>query len=208
MSATYTESWVKDAKQNAGWLIVLGIISIVVGVLAIASPLVAGKALTIFIGVLMIINGVSQLLHTFKAGSFGAGVLGFLGGILTTFAGLLMFFRPLFGLAVLTGILAAYFLIDGISSITLGIRVRPESGWVWMIFSGALALLLGVYIFAKWPISGVWVIGTLIGIHFLFRGWALTAVGLAARGELSQAEEAVQEAAEAKTTESETTPAE
>ena len=207
MSATMAESWIKDARKNAGWLTILGIISIVVGVLAIASPLVAGVSLTIFIGVLMIVNGVSQLLHTFKAGSFGAGALGFLGGLFTTFAGLLMFFRPLFGLAVLTGILAAYFLIDGISGITLGIRIRPEQGWGWMVFSGAMALLLGIYIFAKWPLSGIWAIGTLVGIHFLLRGWALTAIGLAAKAGLTRVEEAAQEVATSETQESGTPPA-
>ena len=37
-------SWLKEAKKNAGWLIALGVVGVVVGVLAIGSPMVAGDA--------------------------------------------------------------------------------------------------------------------------------------------------------------------
>ena len=186
-------SWVKDAKKNAGWLIALGVVSIVVGFMAIGSPLVAGTSVAAVVGFLMLVAGLSQLVGSFRAGSFGSGALGFLGGLLTSLAGLLMFLRPLFGLGALAILLGIYFFVDGFSEIALAFRVRPEKGWGWMLFSGVLAILLGILIFRQWPLSGALAMGMLVGIHLLFRGFSLVAIGMAARGGLSDAQEALKE---------------
>jgi len=182
-------SWVKDTKKNAGWLIVLGAICGVVGFMAIASPMVAGKSVAVMVGVFMLVAGLSRLIGSLKAGSFGSGSMGFLWGLLTSLAGLLMFLRPLGGLGVLAIIRGIYFFTDGIWGIVLAFRVRPEKGWGWMLISGVLAVLLGFFIFRQWPISGAWAIGTLVGIHLLFRGVSLAAIGVAARGGLSRVQD-------------------
>ena len=186
-------AWVKDAKKNAGWLITLGVLGMVVGVMAMVSPLVAGKSVTAVAGFFMLVAGLSQLVGAFRAGSFGSGGLGFLGGLLTSLAGLLMFLRPLFGLGALAILLGIYFFADGISEIALSFRVKPEKGWGWTLFSGVLALLLGILIFRQWPLSGAWAIGVLVGIYLFVRGFSLVAIGMAARGGLSDAQEALKE---------------
>ena len=187
-------AWLKDAKKNAGWLIALGVISVFVGMLAIGSPMVAGMSVSMVVGVMLLISGVGHLVGAFKAGSFGSGILGFLGGTLTSFAGVVMLFRPLVGLGLLTIVLAVYLILDGISGIVLGFRMRAlRQGWGWLVFSGALGLVLGVLIYRQWPVSGVWAIGTLVGIHILFRGWSLIAIGLAARRGISAVQEAATE---------------
>ena len=187
-------AWLKDAKKNAGWLIALGVISVIVGVLAIGSPMVAGMSVSMVVGAMLLITGIGHLIGAFKAGSFGSGLLGFLGGALTTVAGVVMFFRPVVGLEVLTILLAIYLIFDGISGIILGFRVRAlGQGWGWLVFSGVLGLVLGVLIYRQWPISGVWAIGTLVGIHILFRGWSLIAIGLAARSSISVVQEELKE---------------
>jgi uncharacterized membrane protein HdeD (DUF308 family) len=186
-------AWVKDAKKNAGWLITLGVLGMVVGVMAMVSPLVAGTSVTAVAGFFMLVAGLSQLVGAFRAGSFGSGGLGFLGGLLTSLAGLLMFLRPLFGLGALAILLGIYFFADGISEIALAFRVKPEKGWGWTLFSGVLALLLGILIFRQWPLSGAWAIGVLVGIYLFVRGFSLVAIGMAARGGLSDAQEALKE---------------
>lgn len=186
-------AWLKDAKKNAGWLIALGVISVIVGMLAIGSPMVAGMSVSMVVGTMLLITGIGHLISAFKAGSFGSGLLGFLGGALTTVAGVVMFFRPVVGLEVLTILLAIYLIFDGISGIILGFRVKAlGGGWGWLVFSGVLGLVLGVLIYRQWPVSGVVAIGTLVGIHILFRGWSLIAIGMAARSGISTVQEAVE----------------
>jgi len=189
MTEGIVTSWVKDAKKNAGWLIALGVLGIAVGFMAIVSPMVAGTSVAVMVGVFMLVAGVSQLVGSLKAGSFGSGSMGFFSGLLTSLAGLLMFFQPLIGLGVLAIILGIYFFSNGISEIVLAFRVRPEEGWVWILISGVLSILLGFFIFRQWPISGAWAIGTLVGIHLLFRGVSLVAIGVAARGGLSRVQD-------------------
>jgi uncharacterized membrane protein HdeD (DUF308 family) len=67
--------------------------------------------------------------------------------------------------------------------IMLSFQLKPIKGWGWMLFNGLVTLLLGGLIWSQWPISGVWAIGTLLGIHLIFDGWSEIAVALAARAE-------------------------
>ena len=117
----------------------------------------------------------------FGAGSFGRGTLAFIGGALCTLAGLLMVARPGVGLATLTLMLGAYLLVDGIFGAVLAFHVRPENGWGWMLFGAVMSVLLGFLLLRDWPLTGLWAIGTLVGINMLFAGFSLISIGSAAR---------------------------
>ena len=41
----------------------------------------------------------------------------------------------------------------------------------WLLLSGVVTLLLGVYIWRQLPGAAVWVIGTLVGIDMIFIVW-------------------------------------
>ena len=179
---TATASWAEEARKNSGWLIALGVLQIIVGILAIGSPLMTGVAATFLIGVFMIVGGAMRLVGSFKAGSFGTGLLAFLAGLLTTVAGFMILARPGIGLVTLTLLLAAYFFASGVAQIILGFHARPERGWGWLVFDGVVALILGLLIGRQWPLSGVWAVGTLVGIYILISGWSELMIGLGVRG--------------------------
>ena len=50
-----------------------------------------------------------------------------------------------------------------------------------LIFSGIIAILAGLVIFAGWPGSGVWVLGLCLAIDVLFQGFAWLMFGFALR---------------------------
>ncbi len=176
-----TMGWIDEARKGSRWIIVLGIIQILIGIVAIASPMITGLAVTTIVGALLLISGIFQIIQAFKSGNWGIGVMAFLGGAFGVICGILVLFDPLRGLAALTLVLAIYFVIDGIQRIVLASRLRPVAGWVWMLFGGFLSVLLGVLIWSRWPLSGVWAVGTLVGIHILFGGWTMVAIAMAAR---------------------------
>ena len=60
-------------KRHAGLGMALGIGIAIAGVLAVLSPLIAGLSVTIAVGVLLIVSGVSRLFLAFKMGSFKVG---------------------------------------------------------------------------------------------------------------------------------------
>jgi len=173
--------WIQEAKNNAGWLVALGVLTVIAGCLATASPLLSGLSVVVLIGLALAIGGVARTIGAFSAGSFGQGTLAFIGGILTFGAGLILAARPGIGLATLTLMLGAYLLVDGISSAVLAFRVRPESGWGFMLFSAVMGVILGFLLLREWPLSGMWAIGTLLGVNLLVSGFFLISVGSAAR---------------------------
>ena len=179
---TAISNWAQEVKKNAGWLVVLGVLTVIAGFLSIGSPMLGGVAVSVLIGIAMLIGGVARTVGVFRAGSFGQGALALIGGILTFVGGVILVTRPGVGLASLTLLLGAYLLVDGISGTLLAFHVRPEKGWGWMLFSAAMGLLLGILLLREWPISGLWAIGTLVGINLLFAGFSIISIGSAARG--------------------------
>ena len=175
-------------KRDAGVGIVVGIVAVVAGVLALLSPLVAGLSVAIAVGVLLIASGISRLFLAFRMGSFGHGLLVFLIGLLSIVIGGYMLARPGMALATLTLVLAAYFFVDGIFEIIWAFRLRPIKGWGWALFSGVVALALGIMIWRQFPVSGVWAVGTLVGIHMIFGGSSVASICSAARGAAKEAQ--------------------
>ena len=121
---------------------VFGIKVLILGLLAIACPLTAGAAVSTMVAILLMAAGAVRMLWAFKAGSFGKGALVLLLGGLTLGVGIVMLARPLVVLASLTIVLAVYFLLDGISEIVAAFSVKPAKGWGFMVFGGAMSILL------------------------------------------------------------------
>ena len=182
---TLLETIKRDAK-TAKWV---GIFLVVAGVLALLAPLGAGLSLTLMLGVLMLMSGVAHLLLVFRAGSFGQGILMALIGVLSLVAGGYMISQPVSALATLTLFLAAYFVASGVVQAIAAFSARPEPGWGWVMFGGVLSLLLGLMIWRQFPVSGIWALGTLVGIQLVFSGWTLIAVGGMARDAADAARE-------------------
>ncbi|MCK5737284.1 MAG: DUF308 domain-containing protein, partial [Spirochaetaceae bacterium] len=90
------------AKKPAGWMIFLGILVILSGILAIGAPLVAGISVTIFVGAMIMVAGISQLVHAFSL-KFKQGLIAkIILSILAIIAGLFLLVSPLQGLLGLT----------------------------------------------------------------------------------------------------------
>ena len=183
---TLIETIKKDAK-TAKWV---GIFLLIAGFLSLAAPLGAGVSLTVMIGVLLLMTGAAQLLIVFKAGSFGDGILLAVLAVLTLAAGGYMVTQPIAALATLTLFLAAYFIASGVIQIIGAFGARPEPGWGWLLFGGIVSLLLGAMLWRQFPLSGIWAIGTLVGIQLLISGWSLLVVGGMAGSVAKAADEA------------------
>ena len=172
---------IQALKEHSGWSIAIGIILIILGIFVLGSPLYTGLAVAIMVGSFLLVGGLVQFVFAFRAKSSGAGLLNFVGGALSLLCGVLMIAHPLYGLKFLTLLLAVFFVVEGMSKIMFSFQVRPAQGWVWVLFSGIVGLVLGMMIWSQWPLSGAWAVGTLVGIDLLFTGWSTLAIGLAAR---------------------------
>ena len=104
-----------------------------------------------------------------------------LAAILFGVAGLIMVMRPLVTAEVLTLVMAMFFLIGGLFQL-IGAAWVGLPGWGWHVVDGVITLALGLLVLARWPASGLWVIGLFLGIDLIFYGmaWIVIALGLRA----------------------------
>ena len=167
---------------QAGLAIGAGIALIVAGLLAIAAPFVAGVSAMVVIGSVLLVGGIALVLVAFRLGAFGAGLPLLMIGVLMVLAGLYGVTRPASALATMTFVLATYLIATGILELFAAVGTRPEPGWGRMAFSAALTLLLGIMLWRQFPISGMWAIGTLIGVNLVMNGALMVSVGSAVRG--------------------------
>jgi uncharacterized membrane protein HdeD (DUF308 family) len=158
-----------------------GVIAIILGILAMMAPVLTGMWVIILVGVLVLIGGIVRIIWALQAGSLGKGLPMFAIGGLTLLCGVVLLAHPLFASGVLTILLALYFVLDGISEIAAGVRLRPGPGWGWMLFGGIVSFWLGIIIWRQFPLSGVWAIGILLGIKLLFVGLIMLKGGSAVR---------------------------
>ncbi|HEY6305465.1 MAG TPA: HdeD family acid-resistance protein [Candidatus Angelobacter sp.] len=178
-----------DVKSRAGLGIFLGIVTVALGILLMAYPLATATVTTILIGCILIITGVIDIVLALRAHTVGKFFLRLLLGIVYAFAGLLLLLYPLWGVAVLTVVLGVMLLFEAGLATVLAFQTRPASGWGWLLFDGAITLILGVLILAHWPSSAIWAMGTLVGAAVLVRGITRIALSAGLRRVARQAED-------------------
>ncbi len=172
-------------KAGAGQMIGMGILMVVLGVLAIAAPLLAGIAIAYLVGGVVLVAGLTELAHAFRARSWGVGIVAALVGAIAILCGMLMIAHPLFNLKFMALLLAVFFVMEGIMSIMMALQMKGINGGGWTFFGGVMSLLLGGMIWAQWPLSGAWAVGILVGIRFLCTGWSMIALGQMAKGQVA-----------------------
>lgn len=166
--------------RHGGWFLVLGVVLIVLGAIALAYDVLATVASVLVFGWLLLIGGVVEIVHGFQTHRWGGFFLHLLGGLLFLVAGLLFIANPLAAALTLTLFLGAFLLLGGLFEIIGALRLRAPH-WGWQVLGGAITTVLGVLLWAQWPVSGLWFIGFAVGISLIFRGWSWLMLGMMAR---------------------------
>jgi uncharacterized membrane protein HdeD (DUF308 family) len=168
-------------KKSLGWSIALSVLMIISGMLAIVIPPIAGIAVTIFVGWLLVFSGVMHFVYAWHTRGSGGIILELFLGIAYSFVGVYVLLRPLQGMVSLTLALAIYLLVESALEFALAIRLRPLPGSGWLFVDAIITVILAAMIWRTWPSSAAWVLGTLVGISMLFNGMARLMISLAAR---------------------------
>ncbi len=175
---------VKDAlSARWGLLMFQGVALIVLGVLAIAAPLLATIAVEIYIGWLFLIAGVVGLVAMFYADDIAAFLWTLVTAALSVGLGVLLLYRPIAGAVTLTLALTAFFVAEGVFQIVTSVAYRKAlpSTWSWLLASGVCDLILVAIIVYSWPLSAAWTLGLLAGVNLLTSGLAIVMMAFAAR---------------------------
>jgi uncharacterized membrane protein HdeD (DUF308 family) len=172
---------IDDIRQHRGRFLALGGVMIALGFAAIAFPFTASLAVTLIVGTVLVIAGIAQLVHAFSVPRWRGFLVTLLVALLSLAVGTLVLFYPLSGILSLTLLVGSFLLVGGALKMILAWRVRPGLSWGWLMFAGALAVLLGIMILLQWPYAAGWILGVLVGIDLAFSGWWLVALALTPR---------------------------
>jgi uncharacterized membrane protein HdeD (DUF308 family) len=171
----------RTPRTRWGWFVALGIAQLILGIIAWFDVIAFTIAGVIFIGALLVVAGVFQIVHAFMDREWGGFALHLLVGVLYVIGGLLLMDDPLPGAVVVTILVAAALIIGGILRIVIGVRHRHMPGWGLMLAGGVISLVVGVMLYLMLPWSGLWVVGTLIAVELIMHGVSWIQFGLTLR---------------------------
>ena len=101
-------------------------------------------------------------------------------GILYVVLGMAITEAPVDTIMALTMLAAALFIVGGVFRIVSALVLKfPQ--WGWALLNGVVTALLGIIIFRHFPSSGLFLVGTLVGIDLLFNGLSWIMLSLSVR---------------------------
>ncbi|PPD11547.1 MAG: hypothetical protein CTY30_09655, partial [Methylocystis sp.] len=158
-----------------GWVIALGILVGALGILAIIRARMATFIAVGFLGALLIVSAVSVLIFAFSAaGLWTDFFVHVIWAVLLAIVGIMLLTRPAISAEAITLLIAFYFIAEGILVIGFALTSQIDGLWMYLL-QGGVALLLGALLVTGWPFTGLWAIGTFLGIDLLFKGWGIIA---------------------------------
>jgi uncharacterized membrane protein HdeD (DUF308 family) len=168
-------------RAKWGWIVALGVVYLIAGLVALGSILAATVASVFLVGIMMIVAGVAEIINAFQTKGWGKFLIWALLGALYIVAGFVTFENPLFAAAVLTLILGGALVASGLVRVFLAFSMKRESPWVWVLVSSIVTMLLGLLILAHWPVSSVYTLGLFLGLDLVMAGAAWIGLGVALR---------------------------
>ncbi|MBU8894786.1 HdeD family acid-resistance protein [Corallococcus sp. H22C18031201] len=171
----------RNASAVWGGTFLLGLLMAVLGFIMLGEAAFASVLSIVFVGALLTVGGIAEIVAAFRSRSAGGPFLSFLlAGILTMVVGLLVLRYPGAGLGTITLLLAGFFFASGLfHAITSVVDRYPQ--WGWDLAYGLVSIFLGITVMSQWPISSAWLLGTLVGVGLLMRGVAMMSGSLAIR---------------------------
>lgn len=187
----------KKKLPGVAMLTFLGIVLIVFGVICLVSPAIAGGAITYVVGALLAAAGLIQVIQGLREPAWASKLLPIILGCIMIVAGVSVLAHPWIGMTVLTIVLAVSFVLEGCWKIFASFAFRPAVGWLGLLLSGIIAIVIGGLIWAEWPASALWAIGVLVGVDLMMTGVAMVALATTVRQVHTQVNKVVNDRARA-----------
>jgi uncharacterized membrane protein HdeD (DUF308 family) len=168
-------------RKNWGWLMGAGIILILLGMFGLVAANLFTVASVLSFGAMMLVAGGVLIADAFRREGWKSRVAVLAIGALYIATGAVVFYNPLQAVVALTILCAAMLVATGVLRIIMAFQMRELVVWGWVLASGILSLLLGIFIMVQLPQAAAWVLGTFLAIELIFQGWAYVFLARAIR---------------------------
>ena len=153
-----------------GWqgTLIVGIITLVLGLIVTLRPSGSLNVIAVLIGLLMVVSGLFHLFQVFGAGESHRVWHG-IAGLLLLVIGVVLIRHLHLTVAFIGLIIGLSWIVEGVAALIAAFAGGSREGRGWWIFFGILTLVGGIVITA-WPVESVTAIAVLVGIWFILLG--------------------------------------
>lgn len=156
--------------QPSRWVcVLLGLFMVFAGLMVLGDVAFFTVISALFIGWMAIASGAFEIIHAFWTKGWGGFVWQVVLGVLYIAFGIILISQPLIGALLLTYVLGLALLVSGVVRMLIGFGRWRQGGGI-MLASGLFGVLAGLIILTGFPMTGLWVLGMLLGIDLLSHG--------------------------------------
>ena len=148
--------------------LVVGIITLILGLIVAFHPSGSLNVIAVLIGVLFLIGGLFHLIGMFSSGASHRVWLG-ISGVLLIVLGVILIRHLSLTVALMGLIIGIAWIVQGLSALAAGFSLPAGEGRGWWIFFGIVSLIGGIVVTA-FPTNSVTVLAVLVGIWFIVQG--------------------------------------
>jgi uncharacterized membrane protein HdeD (DUF308 family) len=167
-------------RKKWSWFFVLGVLLLVLGIAVVGSAYTATLFSVVLFGFLLVGVGFVQIIQAILSREWKGLFISLILSLLYVVTGALCIVNPTIAAIDLTLLLAIFCFLGGLFRMVASLLIRFET-WGWFFLNGLVTFLLGILIYAEWPLSGLWLIGTFVGIDMILSGWSWIVLSLQAK---------------------------
>ena len=168
--------------RHWGWVLFFGVITLALGILALAWPGRTLIVVAVVFGVQLVVMGVFRFVAAFAFPDLGGGtrVLYALLGVLSLIIGLYALRHVLITIVALALLLGIFWVVNGTTELFTAISLREMPNRGWNIFSGILGIIAGIILLA-YPGISVLTLAIVVSIWLIVYGMMLISVAFQMR---------------------------
>jgi uncharacterized membrane protein HdeD (DUF308 family) len=153
----------------AAWY--FGMIAVIVGVLGLGAPVMAGFHYLKFVAFLLLAIGVSDIIYAFSCRAWGTFLSTVFFGLLSMAGAVVVWTNDHFLLANSNGVLALVLVSVGAARIAVAVRSRPFRAWIGTFLTGFLLLATAwiAWVHREGAAAG-WLLGIALSASFIAAG--------------------------------------
>lgn len=172
---------------NRDWrgFAIIGLVLIVSGTIAVLAPSLATTLTTTVLGGGLTIAGVISVYQAMRDSDWAGCNWQLLLGAAEVAGGVFIVINPLKGAAAVTLAVAVSILALGITQIGLALKIRPQSGWDWLVLAGVASAVIGLMLIIRFPFGITESPGVMAGISLICGGIAHVVLAVGRRRALT-----------------------
>jgi len=163
--------------RHWGWVLFFGVITLALGILALAWPGRTLIVVAVVFGVQLVVMGVFRFVAAFAFPDLGGGtrVLYALLGVLSLIIGLYALRHVLITIVALALLLGIFWVVNGTTELFTAISLREMPNRGWNIFAGILGIIAGIILLA-YPGISVLTLAIVVSVWLIVYGMMLISV--------------------------------